>query len=702
MVFEKSGFIKAVPVWARGKERELNCSLWFECEITGGEDTLLRIAGANDYQVFVNGRFCHYGPARAGRGHYRVDEIEIGNLLFDTTNTVRILVGAYNVSSFCFFNEGGFLCAEIIRKNAALCATGDGSWRIYDYPEKIVKTLRYSYQRPFAEAYDFTGESLANRLTECSVGEKLFIKRKVPYPIFESAEARPTVIGGFLKKENPNYYSARFIDNAGGEMVDGFKPAELSVSGVWLADELELADGVVASEGAQLLTKGHYVRYETESELTGFVELSVSCISDAVLLVTFDEILTEDGKVDYGRLGCSNVIYYKLKGGRKYRLISSVAYALKHLELICTEGEAEAEYLGLIRLDFNPTLIKKAVCDTAPEEIKKIYSAAVNTFRQNTVDIFMDCPSRERAGWLCDSFFTARVEYLLTGKQTVEAEFLRNFAMEERYKTAIPDGMLPMCYPCEHKHGSFIPNWSMWYLLELREYLKRSGDREFVDEFKKKAYELVDYFSALENGEGLIERLKGWVFVEWSRSNDLTQDITYPSNMLYYAFLKTVAELYDDESLSEKAEKLRGVIRNRSRCGLFFSDNSVYENGVAILSGECTESCQYYAFFTGVATPREDAELWRCLVESFGPKRDTATCYPEIAPSNAFIGNYLRCELLMRYEMREKLTENIGSYFLYMAERTGTLWENDTTSASCNHGFASHVLVWLDYLGYLK
>ena len=27
----------------------------------------------------------------------------------------------------------------------------------------------------------------------------------------------------------------------------------------------------------------------------------------------------------------------------------------------------------------------------------------------------MDCPSRERAGWLCDSYFTAKTEYVLTG-----------------------------------------------------------------------------------------------------------------------------------------------------------------------------------------------------------------------------------------------------------------------------------------------
>jgi alpha-L-rhamnosidase len=47
------------------------------------------------------------------------------------------------------------------------------------------------------------------------------------------------------------------------------------------------------------------------------------------------------------------------------------------------------------------------------------------------------------------------------------------------------------------------------------------------------------------------------------------------------------------------------------------------------------------------------------------------------------------------------MEEDIRGFFLPMAEKTGTLWEHMNTTASCNHGFASHVLVWLDRLGYL-
>jgi alpha-L-rhamnosidase len=143
----------------------------------------------------------------------------------------------------------------------------------------------------------------------------------------------------------------------------------------------------------------------------------------------------------------------------------------------------------------------------------------------------------------------------------------------------------------------------------------------------------------------------------------------------------------------------------------FYCDNAVYgEDGMAHLSGKCTETCQYYAFFCGIATPEEKPELWQRMLHDFGPERIVPNKWPEftpeakwkeIYPSNAFIGNYLRLELLYLYGEHEKLIQNIKGFFTKMADLTGTLWENDSTTASCNHGFASHVVYWMDGLGML-
>lgn len=109
---------------------------------------------------------------------------------------------------------------------------------------------------------------------------------------------------------------------------------------------------------------------------------------------------------------------------------------------------------------------------------------------------------------------------------------------------------------------------------------------------------------------------------------------------------------------------------------------------------------------SGAARPETHPELWRTLVRDFGPRRlatdrTSLKSHQEIWPSNAFIGNYLRLECLSRERLSKVILDETRDYFDYMARRTGTLWEHDKTTASCSHGFASHVALTLyrDILG---
>jgi alpha-L-rhamnosidase len=143
------------------------------------------------------------------------------------------------------------------------------------------------------------------------------------------------------------------------------------------------------------------------------------------------------------------------------------------------------------------------------------------------------------------------------------------------------------------------------------------------------------------------------------------------------------------------------VIRRQSFDGEFFVDNAVRENGRLRVTRNRTEVCQYFAFFFDVAKPATHEALWRKLQTEFGPDRKRRGLYPEIHPANSFVGNVLRLELLSRYGFKQQAMEESRDYLLYMADRTGTLWENIDTAGSLNHGFASHVVncLYRDVLG---
>ena len=131
--------------------------------------------------------------------------------------------------------------------------------------------------------------------------------------------------------------------------------------------------------------------------------------------------------------------------------------------------------------------------------------------------------------------------------------------------------------------------------------------------------------------------------------------------------------------------------------GQFFEDNAVRdENGALVRTGHLTETCQYYAFYFDVVSREEYPQLWELMRTKFGPRRDAAAVYPEVYPSNAIVGNYLRLELLLEKGYHSQVLQECKAFFSQMAALTGTLWEHSRLSSSLNHGFASIAAFYID------
>ncbi len=707
MLSQKLSFRKAVPVWEKDKETVMNHSIVLRSVIGKDSDAVLRLAAHSRYQIFVNGEFFAAGPARAAHGFFRVSEYNLKSKMTDSENVVAVIVAGYNVNSFYLTDQPPFVCMEIEKDGEIIGATGsDAEFEALTYKARMRNVMRYSFQRPFTESYVFDAyydafmtrpeEKYENIMFE-KTPEKVFISRNVPYSRYNEIKARKIVAKGIMiPTKNKKVYDDRSLTEIGDELK-GYKKNEIEADTVndLYAHVMQILEPETIDTEPVLLGSNCCAVYDMGINTTGYIRLSLTAEHDTQIYAVFNEKLPEEGYPDAGRDGCANVVKWALQGGRTYDIVSFEPYTFRYIQIISAYAPTLISNVSQYRECYDEALLvnRKQMPD---DNLQKIYDAAVETFVQNSTDIFMDCPSRERAGWLCDSFFTSRVEKELTGKSIVENNYLENFILPEKF-AHLPDGMLPMCYPADHNDGCYIPNWAMWYVLELHEYLERSGDRALVDAAKEKVYKLYNFFRGYENADGLLEKLDSWVFVEWSEANSFVQDINYPSNMLYSMFLDAISDIYGDNELHEKAEKLRETIRTHAFDGEFFCDNAVYDDsGKAVRTTNRTETCQYYAFFTGTATKEKYPELYEKLVNEFGSVRDEKDNYPEIHRSNAFIGNYLRLQILFEDGLYEKVVDDIRKFFLPMAECTGTLWENMTDSASCNHGFASHVICWLN------
>ncbi len=717
-------FEKALPVWALGRETEMNLWLSFRAVTKKAEKTVLRLTGSSAYDVKVNGAFIAFGPARSAHGFYRVDELDLTEHIKENS-VITITVAGYNCNSYYHLNQPSFLCAELIENGEITAATGHEGFLCRVMTEHEQKAERYCNQRTFCEVYNLTealdtwNRDASAEITDkefaliipAQTEQKTYIARGSAYNIYDRIPAQ-TLVSRLAYTEDdfkariryPHYIIPR---TQGKPTLKQFTLSEIETDSFIKARNIEISEILPANEtpDAETIEKGHGVTYKMAFNTTGKLVFDAVCKEDTEIVITYDEFLGENGLVNFRRMYTVNALIFRMKKG-SYHISTFEPYTLGAMHIFVTQGKATVSNVHMIYFGADKTNRRYNGQD---EDLRTIFEAAVEAYRQNTFTIYMDCPSRERAGWLCDSFFTSRVEKVLTGKSEVERVFLENFFLPDSFKE-LPKGMFPMCYPADHDDSSYIPNWAMWLVLELEEYLERTGDRKLVDDAKPRIMALLDFFKTFENKDGILEKLDKWVFVEWSEANKLVQDISFPSNMLYARMLNSAANLYGDESLREKADAIKAYVNTHAITEEgFYCDNAVYgEDGIARLSGKCTETCQYYAFFCGITSPEENPELWNRMVHDFGPERVVPNNWPEIKEdakwrhiyaSNAFIGNYLRLELLYLHGEHEKLVENIRGFFIKMAKLTGTLWENETPTASCNHGFASHVLYWMDGLG---
>lgn len=699
-------FSQAKPVWLSGRETEMNVSLFLRAVLPPTAGAALKLACHTKYQVFVNGAFFADGPARAAHGFFRVSEYDLTPVLTKAQNVVCILAAGYNANSFYLTDQPSFVCAEIESPAGVLFATGGE--RPFTACEDLYRTQRvqrYSFQRPFTEAYVYaldTDEILTDpafRPLPCKLAEtapKTFIARETPYCDYEERGAAAVCgRGEMMPAAAPKRFHDRSLTDI-GPALKGFPEEELSCC---VIKELNALSPVLAEPenipfAPLVLPEDGFAVYDMGLNTTGFLHLAVRPARDITLYAVFNELLPESSVPAPDANSCANAVKWELVGGRAYDLVSFEPYTYRYLQLISMGGAAEVTAVGQYRECYPAGALVNA--KKMPDaDLQAVYDAAVETFRQNATDIFMDCPSRERAGWLCDSFFTARSEYALTGKNPVEHAFLENFLLPESF-ACLPAGMLPMCYPADHYDGVYIPNWAMWYGLQLEASRARGEGEALIAAAKEKMYALAGFLAGFENASGLLQNLESWVFVEWSKANDFTQDVNYPTNMLYARFLEALANMYNDAALADKAARIKQTIRAQSFDGRFFRDHAVLQNGVPVPAPDHTETAQYYAFFTGVAAPETYPALFDTMCRDFGPGRDPETQYPDVPVSNAFIGNYLRLDMLYTAGRFAQLKREIRDFFLPMARATGTLWENMHSGASCCHGFASAVVHWLN------
>lgn len=683
-------------VWAEGQKNQMNRAFAFVLDLGKKQMGEICLSAASCYKVIADGKLMGFGPNRTAHGYARA-AVYLFNAQY-----ITVEVQSHFVPNFCWVKREPFFACVLKTERGKEYFAED--FNCFALSDRVQKVRRYSFQRGFCETY--INEKDRTALYFCKPQnafprvktEKAELPHLLPSetlnPALSEIFAEKVIDSGYCKTSPEIAVYVDRTETLIGTVIEGFKRSE------WQDFSTDEISRITYLSGAK---SGDYA-YETldfSRIVTGIVEVEIIAGNAGEVFFAFDEILSDEKlkTIRPFRGGTANVFKWTVKKAGVYHLSAFEPYAFRYANVITSAGvKANVK----VRAYENPEAGKMLFeCDD--KKIEQIMEAARHTFAHNAVDLLTDCPSRERAGWLSDSFFSSVAERVFTGDNKVERAFLQNYILAD--KSGHPKGMIPRCYPADYyEEDGFIPNWSLWYILEIYKYFTQYGYDETVEKSRTNVEGILNYFVDFENEFGVLEDLKGWIFVEWSAANnsDHINGINVPSNACYYASLLAAAKVYGIKGLKEKAEKVKDYLLKNAYVDGFFVDNLIRnEKGDIISTENYTETCQYYMFFFKCADKHTHKELFDKMLNEYG-KSDSSVSggnpvKKQLTPSNMIYGVYMRLELLMREQKRVELLNECVRYFYDMTQKTGTLWENNTASASCDHGFASYVSRFIIY-----
>lgn len=683
-------------VWAEGQKNQMNRAFAFVLDLGKKQMGEICLSAASCYKVIADGKLMGFGPNRTAHGYARAAVYPFN------AQYITVEAQSHFVPNFCWVKREPFFACVLKTESGKEYFAED--FNCFALSDRVQKVRRYSFQRGFCETY--INEKDRTALYFCKPQnafprvktEKAELPHLLPSetlnPALSEIFAGKVIDSGYCKTSPEIAVYVDRTETLIGTVIEGFKRGE------WQDFSTDEISRITYLSGAK---SGDYA-YETldfSLIVTGIVEVEIIAGNAGEVFFAFDEILSDEKlkTIKPFRGDTANVFKWTVKKAGVYNLSAFEPYAFRYANVITSAGvKANVK----VRAYENPEAGKMLFeCDD--KKIEQIMEAARHTFAHNAVDLLTDCPSRERAGWLSDSFFSSVAERVFTGDNKVERAFLQNYILAD--KSGHPKGMIPRCYPADYyEEGGFIPNWSLWYILEIYKYFAQYGYDETVEKSRANVEGILNYFVDFENEFGVLEDLKGWIFVEWSAANnsDHINGINVPSNACYYASLLAAAKVYGIKGLKEKAEKVKDYLLKNAYVDGFFVDNLIRnEKGDIIPTENYTETCQYYMFFFKCADKHTHKELFDKMLNEYGKSDSSASggnpVKKQLTPSNMIYGVYMRLELLMREQKKVELLNECVRYFYDMTQKTGTLWENNTASASCDHGFASYVSRFIIY-----
>ncbi len=320
---------------------------------------------------------------------------------------------------------------------------------------------------------------------------------------------------------------------------------------------------------------------------------------------------------------------------------------------------------------------EKGYFKTNDETVNKLWDISVNTLKCCTHETFVDCPYYEQQQYCMDSALEMMFMLRLTDDQSMARKVVCDLSRSIR-----PDGMVCAQYP--NDQPQIIPNFSLYWILMLRDYVTYSGDMKTAKELISVADRVLTGFDALLTPEGLVGTTLYWHYTDWVDGWEFgmppmgNKAPSTMSSMMYACALGVAATLAEDVGrsglASEYLARKEKVIEAVNRC--------------------CYDEREgFYVDVYGYNTYSEHTSVWAVLCDAV--RGDEAVALMERSFEKdisraSFSFNYYTFRAIEKTGLYKKYAPGIMEGWYKMYEIGCTTWcENPGNPRSECHGWSS-------------
>jgi alpha-L-rhamnosidase len=471
----------------------------------------VRVSADNRFILWVNGQRVGDGPARGDLIHWRYELFDLAPFLKAGENLIAATVWNFGVYA---------PIAQMSDRTAFLLeseATGDTSistpknWLVEVEPGHTpldrtwVNLQTYFASGPGeqidAAHYDWNWDSpSASGPAWVPVGSPT---RDSIFPVNEAHSADTTGDNpwGLIPDELPHM---EFATTSAGQVVRTSLPA---LNGFPNAAVTVPADTHV------------HILLDRKTLTTAYPELTISGGKGAKIRLTYSEALYDQkehkgDRDDVGDRVARGLADSFLPEGGAHRVFEPLWWRTwRYLDLdIQTTGEPlqlESLKAWFTAYPFE----ERASFKSGDTDLDKIWEISWRTARLDAHETYMDTPYYEQLQYVGDTRIQALISYAVGGDDRLARQALEAFDASR-----FPDGLTRSRYPSSLPQT--IPTFSLIYVGMLRDYWMYRSDRQFVRSLLPGTRSVLEWFSAHQQADGLLDKLPWWSFIDWVSSGE--------------------------------------------------------------------------------------------------------------------------------------------------------------------------------------